>query len=277
MKSKVVILSLVMLTSISSQSFAQGIISGVFKQNNSAPVEDRVITQKPKMPGDYTDEKLVKDSGKPKVYNSIPNNENIPNNCIGRGSSWNDCVPVETSAVVPQSNLEGKSLEPIKLKDVPVSNLQPKAQEVMVQEDKYLDKNEEIIPLAAYPENIHKYKDKNGNVGFTNKVEDIPKGSYVEKMNLSNLPDKSKDGEMVPEKSVKVKPNQSTIKKESDVKESKKSSKPVVKSTLTSKEKNIKEKNVDKKDVKAKGKNEKVITGKKTETAAKKEKSHKKT
>lgn len=265
-----------MLTSISSQSFAQGVISGVFKQNNSAPVEDRVVTQKPKMPGDYTDEKLVKEGGKSKVYNSLPNTnkETIPNNCIGKGSSWNDCVPVETSAVVPQSNLEGKALEPIKLKDIPVSNIQPKGQDIVIQEDKYLDKNEDIIPLAAYPENIHKYKDKNGNVGFTNKVEDIPKGSQVEKINLSNLPDKSKDADITPEKSVKVTP--STIKKSSDVKDVKKAIKPVVKSNSSSKAKNIKEKSSDKKDVKAKRKNEKVKTGKKTEPV-KKEKSHKKT
>lgn len=171
-----------------------------FAQNNAAPVEDR-ITQKPV---------IVQNQDKDEI---------IPPNCIGPGSSWANCktVTVETTAVIPQSNLNVKSLDSM-------PNIETKTQPT---KDIVKLDNEEPIALAAYPENIKKYRDSNGVWNYTNDEATIKPGLKSEKVDLNNNPPKglTKKVEKIESKKVsEVK----TVKKQ-DM--SQKSTKKVVKNT----------------------------------------------
>lgn len=179
-----------------------------FAQNNAAPVEDR-ITQKPV---------IVQNQDKGEI---------IPPNCIGLGSSWANCktVTVETTAVIPQSNLNVKSLDSMpNIETKSVEKIETKTQPTkdMVKLD-----SEEPIALAAYPENIKKYRDSSGVWNYTNDEATIKPGLKSEKVDLNNNPPKglTKKVEKIESKKVsEVK----TVKKQ-DM--SKKSTKKVVKNT----------------------------------------------
>lgn len=292
MKSKLVVLS-ILLTSISMPSFSQSILSGIFNQTNAAPVEDRVIT-----PISSGSQELANES----VTNVTP----TPNNCIGYGSSWDKCAPVETSPVVPRTNLEATSLEPMTLPplessgdsiiqnsvvdDAALPSVESNAapQISLTKEDEFkgnltkedmnldlttgampikelnlnesksfavsgdlnksiesLDStdesfvNDEVqkssslndrdLMIAAYPENIIRYTDKDGKLGFTNNKDNIPPGAVIETVDLNSLPKKDKEAE---------KKSPSITKSKTEVKslESKSKNKPTISEKTKSKD-----------------------------------------
>lgn len=178
-----------------------------FAQNNAAPVEDRIIPK-----------------ATPIVIQNFDKGEIIPHNCIGPGSSWANCktVTVETTAVIPQSNLNVKSLD--SMPNIERKNIDDI--ETKKQSNKNIDRldNDEPIALAAYPENIKKYRDSNGVWNYTNDESSIKPGLKAEKVDLNNNPPKG----------LTKKVEKKEIKKTAEVKKqnvSKKSTEKVAKQT----------------------------------------------
>ena len=154
-------------------------------QINSAPVEVRDLNQLPD-----------KEISLPYIETNRKSREIVPSNCIGHGGEWKNCITVETSAVLPQSEVEGKPLDSIvlpikKMTDSPIQTEEFLLSKTGLNIDN-ISPNATSKSSQTYPANIVKYKDANNITNFTNKPKSINPNINTVEVNLNNLPNEKK-------------------------------------------------------------------------------------